>query len=158
MPNFQTSNLQNEILAVAGSVVPDDGLVVAVVGDGSVSFLLGQTFAAQTTTLLRRPAGSAATSISNAITFDVSGFYTVTVAAGGYTRTITVVCFPAAVLTVKAPSSQGVTIGRTTLAALIRDPRVTPANITTAMEEAATFTVGALVGGSAFTWNAYFSG
>jgi hypothetical protein len=146
------NQLATEVLSISG--VPDDNINAALVGD-AVSFAPQQTFASATVTLTRKPAGSAASVSSNAVTFDVAGYYTVTVAAGGFSRTITTIVFPVTVLSQKAqgnsPSSPNV--NRSHLQALARDGRLTLANITTALETASPSTVGLIPGG--FSWQSY---
>jgi hypothetical protein len=138
-----------ELLSIGG--VPDSSMLAALVGD-AVSFAPQQTFAAPTVTLTRKPAGSAASVSSNSITFDVAGYYTVTVAAGGFTRTITVVCFPTAVTSVPVGSGK---VGRTHLAGLILDPRLTLANITATLEAATPTWIGIFGSGVPVLFGAY---
>ena len=150
--------ITSELLSLPGSVPDGVNTIAAVVGD-TVSLALPSTLSAQTTTLARKPAGSSATIASNAFTADVSGYYTLTVAVAAVstTRTITVVAFPASVLTQKLrptdPNSP--VVNRSVLQNVSVDQRVTLANITAAMEGGATFTLSALFGGAFVGWGSF---
>lgn len=151
------NDLPHELLSIPA--IPDDGQLAAIVGD-VLTFIPQQTFASPSTTLTRKPAGSAASVTSNAFTADLAGYYTVTVAAGGFTRTITAVVFPASVLTqkVRAADVASPVVSRTALTNLIHDPLVTLTTIGTALEGGATFTLAAIVGGRQTSWTSYAPG
>ena len=77
--------------------MPASGVAVALVGDALSVLTVASTLGATSTvTLTRRPATSAAAVASSAFTADVAGLYTVTVAAGGVTKTYSVFAFPVA--------------------------------------------------------------
>jgi hypothetical protein len=155
-----TANLASEILSIAGSSIPDgpsQGVIrlAGVVGD-SPNFTLAQTFAAQTTTLTRVPAGSSATVSSNAWTADKPGLYRTTVSAGGFSRTIEHVMFPASVLTLKVNPSNpnSATVSRQHLQGAAND-NSSQANITASLEATPSTLVGVTGLAGAPAWMNY---
>ena len=125
------NNLSTEVISFAGPA--DTGIIAAVVGD---SINLTTSLAVQispTTTLSRKPAGSAATVASNAFTVDLPGEYDVLIANGGTSRTVRVIAFPVASLGIRTGLGSERT-HRGTLQVLAADPRCTLANVTIALE------------------------
>ena len=149
-----TNSLQTECLTL--SAMSDDMLQEAIVGD-SPNFNPVQTFAAATVTLVRKPAGSTAVVAAGSITCDLSGYYTVTVSAGGFSRTITMVAFPAATLLAKSSTNPyAPNVARVPhLRGLIHDPRCTLANISAVLEVASPFVSSLIVGGGVFSWQQF---
>ncbi|MDP9034824.1 MAG: hypothetical protein M3O50_08445 [Myxococcota bacterium] len=148
------NNLASEILSIPG--VPDGARIEAIVGD-TLSFVPSQTFAAPTVTLARKPAASTATVVSNGVTFDVAGFYRVTVAAGGFSRTIEVIAFPASALTLKvAPANPlSASVTRSHLRGLAMDSMVTLATMAASLEAATPTLIGITGGSSGPAWTQY---
>jgi hypothetical protein len=146
--------LAQDLLGISG--LPAGFRVEAVVGD-TVDFQPEQTFAPATVILSRAPATSTAALVGSALTFDVPGLFSLSIAAGGFSRSLEVIAFPVAVLAQKTGlSAFASTVARIPhLRGLACDPAVTPTTLANSLEADPPTMIGITGTRSGPSWSNY---